>query len=480
VQRLAQGFVLLGRHADAAAVLERTIVELDPVRRALPASRIASLLVDRAGVRAELGDYAAASADTERALALLHAVDGDAAVPATYAAAMFRNASLLSAQNRLGEATPLYEEAIARLEQVHGKHSTLVARHRYALGCAFAEGRRHDAAHREWQQAREIFRDAGGDDDLNAAIVELDHGRSLSIMGSARAEGLKLLAHAHEVFARRGAAVSPAYPASALLFVAEAFVEDGDLAAARAPMEAAVARFDDLRGDPLLHTLAQLLHARFLSECGEYDASTRILEACRAERARLLGAQHPHTASIVNRIGLNHLRQERFELARATFATILDTEDQSECLLSSVKHMALRNLGRVEPEAGRPEAALPQYLRDLDAYRALPASARNALSEASLCVNLGRALLGCGRVNEALPHLQRSVEVLEPAYPNSPGVAANRAWWAIALLASGDIEQARREAAAVRATLAAQPACGIHHRRAAIELEAALAACAQR
>ena len=478
-QRWAQGLALAERNGEAVEVLESAVASLrrQPARRP---SLLALLLVDLARVRALLGDKRRGAADADEALALLATTgerDPDAA--GARAAALFQRADLMALDNQLVAATPLFEEAIARMATVYGARSTIVGRHRYIFAGALAEGRRVGEAEHQYSAARQLFRDSGGDADLNAAIVELEFGRLLAIAGAARADGLALLGHARDVFARRLDAVSPIYPATAALYLAEGLVEDGDLAAAREPMETAAALFRERVENSLMRTLAQVLHARFLSECGEYAASNDVLVQTRDEYLRLVGAQHPHTASVVNRIGANHLRAEEFARARELFESVVGSEDQTEEVWGSMKHMAQRNLALVQLEEGDVAAALPALQRFWDAYRAAPAEGRNAMTDAGLALALGRAFLASGRVEAALPLLQHSVDVLIGPYPRGPGLAMGRSWLGLACFALHDQSRAREMHGLAGATFAAQPRCGIHYRRGFVQLGELLEAAAR-
>ena len=461
-QRLAQGLALLGRHAEAAAAASRTVARLRTDRAAGRSALLAHLLIDLSRLRDALGDTPGAIAAVDEALGLLAADAGAGSVGATYAAAVFQRADLMASDNRLDEAVPLFEDALARFARSHGERSTTVGRHRFLFATALDEGRRGADAEREYRRARLLFRETGGDADLNAAIVELELGRHLAIAGTARAEGLAMLAHAGEVFAARGDSVSPHYRAAANLYLAEALVEDGELERARAPMAAAVALYRDEVEDVLLRTLAQVIEARFLSECGDYEGSNRVLEATRDDYVRLVGADHPHTASVVNRIGVNHLRMEHYDVARAAFESVLGSEDQVEDVWGSMKHLAQRNLAIAQLETGDVRSALPALQRHLASYHAAHASARNAMSEAALHLNLGRAYLQDGQPHEALRLLRHSVEILVPTYPKSPGLASNRCWLGLCLLTLGDDAEAGALASTARATFAAQPSAGIH------------------
>lgn len=153
--------------------------------------------------------------------------------------------------------------------------------------------------------------------------------------------------------------MSATYPAQANLFLVEALIDSGELESAREPMAAATALFRDKVEKSQVHAVAQLIQARFLSECGAYDAAHCILEETQTERRRTAGPDHPLTASVANRIGLNHLRRQDFARARSAFESVLGSEDHGEEIFGSVKHMARVNLAVVQLEEGNVAQALP-------------------------------------------------------------------------------------------------------------------------
>ncbi|MCE9657396.1 MAG: serine/threonine-protein kinase [Burkholderiales bacterium] len=465
-QRLARGLVLLGRHTEALAVLERAVVSLRGALAPQAAVQVAHLLVDLARVRGELGEPDLAMQGADEAIALLtRPAVADAAIADALAAALFLRADLLASANRMGEAVPVYEDAIERLSRLHGERSLVVGRHRHLFASALGENRMQEESEREHRRARALFRESGGSDDLNAAIVELDLGRGLAIFGTRRAEGLALLEHAHGVIAAQADKVSPVYVAAANLFLAEAMVEDGELERARLPMEEAVSLYRDKVQSPQHQALAQVVHARYLMECGEYEASNEVLERTRAEYLRLVGPDHPHTASVVNRIGTNYLRAGHFDKARAEYESILGSQDQAEEVWGSMKHLARRNLALVDLDQERYDLARPALERFLADYHAAPSSARNAMTEGTLALALGRALLGQGQAEAALPHLRSCVEIYQAVYPRSPGLAAARSWLALCQFDLGHAAEARELAEQARVAFEAQPSAGIHYRR---------------
>lgn len=473
-QRLAQGMALLGQQAQAASLLARGVAQLGTRGGAAGAPVLAHLLVDLARLHSELGDTPKALAGVDDALALLGAHDKDKLATATtqttadataYAAAHFLRAELTALDNRLADAVPLFEDAIARIERLHGERSVAVARHRFIYATALTAGRDDVLAEREFRHALLIFRETGGQGDLNAAIVELQLGRRIAIGGLARAEAMALLANARTVFAARAEDVSPIYAAQANLYLAEALMDDGDFEGAREPMQVAATLFRDKVESAHQRTMAQLIHARFLSECGDYDGADILLQQTLAERSSMLGPRHPLTASVTNRIGLNHLRRLDFVGAQAAFNDVLESQDRGDEAGVSIKQMARMNLAVALLDSGEVGLALPSLQAHFDRCLALPESTRTPMYDAACSGHLGRAYLLAGEPFRGLPLLQRSVDCLAPLHPKSPGVASNRCWLALCLLALGDEAQARALAELAREALDAQPSAGPHYRR---------------
>ena len=473
-QRLARGLALLGRNAEASTTLARAVSRLRASAKA--PTLLAHLLVDLARLHSELGETPRALQGVDEALALLGSPADAKSTAGVRAETLFLRAELTAVANRLADAMPMFEEAIADLARLHGERSSVVGRHRFVFASALAAGRQLGEGERQLRLALQIFQDAGGGDDLNAAIVELHLGRAMGWAAESRAEGLRLLAHARDVLVARADSVSVLYPALAQLYLAEALIDDGELERARAPMAAAIELFRDKVESPAQRLLAQLIHARYLSECGEYDAADRILEATRAARESLFGADHPLTASVTNRIGLNHLRRQDYASAQAVLASILGSQDAREDVFGSVKHMARQNLAVAQLDAGNVAEAMPVLKRNFEGYHVAPESQRNAMSEASLSLSLGRALLADGQPARSLPLLQRNVEILLAGYPKSPGLASSRCWLGLCHAALGDEPQARALADLARATLESQPSAGIHYRRSLAVLDERLAA----
>ena len=291
------------------------------------------------------------------------------------AEALYLRAELMATSNRLAEALPNYEAAIAAMERVYGNRSLAVAKHRFSFATYLATGHQSTAAEREFRHAMQLFHDAGGQADLNAAIVKIYLGRMLAKMQDRhdlRAEGLRLLMQAREVFAGRAGDVSPVHAAQANLYLAEGLIDDGELEAARAPMAASMALLTDELESPRQRSAAQMIQARFLSECGDYDAAMGAFEAARTELLNVLDPAHSSTAGLSYWVGLVHLNRNELEKARAVFETILSAEDNGAAAWLTLKRLARMSLAMTQLEQGAVEVALPVLQDTFNHYHAKP------------------------------------------------------------------------------------------------------------
>ena len=474
-QRLAQGLALLGRHAEASERLAQGLALLR--RRSTDPALLAHLLVDQARQHAELGEPRRALDGVDEALTLLSApADAPASTAAAHALALFLRAQLLAADNRFEQAVPGFEDAIARMAQWHGEQSAAVAHHRYLFGMALQAEGDDTAAEREYRQALLLFQQAGGESVVNAGIVALELGHLLSVAGTTRAEGLALMAHARSVFTRHGDSISALHAAAASLYLADALIDDSDLAAAAEPLQMAVALFKDRVEHASLRTEAHQVHARFLSECGQYDAAHRLLMETHAERSRLMGPHHPLTGSVMNRIGLNHLRREDFVQAVAAFQSALATDAGGSEGGSSARQMARHNLAVAELDSGNVVLGLRAFEQHVAALEDEPQADHNVMAVASRRLHLGRALMLNGQFQRALPLLQHNVDLLAPLYPDNLGLAGSRSWLGRCVLGLGDVAQARRLSELAHLALDKQPMAGPHYRRSLARLDEQLAA----
>ncbi len=477
-QRLARGLILLGQYSEAIEMLASSIARLTARNDTADVLLLAELWILRARATAERGDHPNALAGVDAAYALLVGTGAadDRATDTVRAEAQFLRAELIALDNRQQEAVPQFEEAIALLERIHGERSLVVARHRFIYGKVLGTARQDAQTVREYRHALRLVREAGGADDLNSSIIELDLGRHLALRSTSRAEGLTLLDHARHVFAARIRDVSPSYPATANLYLAEALIDQGELELAREPMEAAAAHCRDKIENAGLRSLVTLVHARYLADCGDYDGSDRLLESCYEERVRTFGPEHPLSASVVNRIGMNHSRRQDYARAISHFEQVLQSQDHVESSWGSVKHQAQINRAVAYLESGAVAQALPVFQEAVDRYLVLPPASRNDLTEATICMQLGRALLAEGQPAPALHLLQRSVDIFSSMNPLAANVAFPLGWLGLCLLELGRPEQARVHAEAAREALTAHPLAGAHFRRSLALLDERLAA----
>jgi len=161
---------------------------------------------------------------------------------------------------------------------------------------------------------------------------------------------------------------------------------------------------------------------------------------------------------------------------------VFASQDANEAQFGSVKHKAMLARAALWLAQGRADAAQPLIAPLLDAMQRTPRDDQYRETLFQLHDMAGRTAAQRGRHDEARPHFEAAIGLLEQARvdPRHPYLAATRARYAASLLAQGDVVAARRQAGLARAAFAATPAVADHFRRPLREIERRLAAGAPR
>lgn len=138
-----------------------------------------------------------------------------------------------------------------------------------------------------------------------------------------------------------------------------------------------------------------------------YNLGVALLEAGRPDAEAMARFEEtlrlePGHAGAFDNLGLVLLRQRRYDEARGWFERALAADPDNA--------VAANNLGALELELLRPAAALAPLERALASEPDLP--------KAIVHRNLGKALVGVGRVGDGLAHLEQAVR-LDPADPEA-------------------------------------------------------------
>ncbi|MCC6764612.1 MAG: tetratricopeptide repeat protein [Deltaproteobacteria bacterium] len=148
---------------------------------------------------------------------------------------------------------------------------------------------------------------------------------------------------------------------------------------------------------------ADAVHTQPTDAMAHYNLGVALFEAGRPDAQSMARFEEalrldPGHAGALDNLGLVLFRQRRYDDARGLFERALAADPENA--------VAANNLGALELELLRPAAALAPLERALASEPDLP--------KAVVHRNLGKALVGVGRADDGLAHLERAVR-LDPA-----------------------------------------------------------------
>lgn len=387
-----------------------------------------------------------------------------------YAMALFVLGDLRSIENKLDEATPLFEQSMAQQERLLGPKSFKLAQLRYALATSLAGNRRYAEAISQLIRALEVLEETAGPEHPSTGLVHLFLGRLRSIRGETEAGRLHLR-RALAIFEKRVDDVAPLNVASAHLYLGESLLDEGRVTEASGPLETAM----DLHAaisESIPKSVAAGIFARYLLDTGRYAQAEATLVHAREQRIAVYEATHPAVASLMNRIGIVQQAAGALQKAEATFRSVEQSQPQRETVFGSPRHLAQMNLAALEMERGNYAAVIAPLRRMHEAFYRLPEAEHNRVTELHVNLRLARALVGAGQATEAEPLLARASGLGEPLYEHSPLRIQLNCTLARYFAAIGDKRGARERIEIAKKSLAVETALGPHFERTVLAAEA--------
>ncbi|MCH9683677.1 MAG: tetratricopeptide repeat protein, partial [Deltaproteobacteria bacterium] len=160
----------------------------------------------------------------------------------------------------------------------------------------------------------------------------------------------------------------------------------------------------------------------------------------------ILGPEHPSYAKTLGNLAYAHMRSGQLEQAQREFEQALQIEHCDEEGAHPRCAVYSSNLATTEAGLDNDDAALEHWQRALEILEATPSKPGSKVKPLTV---MGRFLISRGRADEAVPLLQRAVQLSEGVLPRLR--AAAQLELARAHFANGDREAARAPAlAAVR------------------------------
>lgn len=356
---------------------------------------------------------------------------------------------LLSTVKRGREAEPLLKEAVQVSARIDGNPNANLARFYAYLGQNQQDLTEFADAEQSFRQALLAARKLNGEDHIDTLETELRLGIFL-VVTSRTSEGLEHIGRAKEILLRTRSADDPFYAPQVYLEYGRALAYKGGLEDGLVYVQKAVE--NRRKNRPGTRYLAQMLEAQanILLEMGRYAEAKRAMDEAQdiAEKTK-----YPTPYLAVD------------ERARILIAT--DHASEADSALEAF-HPAAPLPGALEIDSlrvqvSRAENALARGDRENAARLAAPviqalsaSTARDYMKslEARAALVQGRAYLQLGRSSEALPLLERSLELRQSTVdPISPMLASAQIALAECYLDLGNREQAQSMVANARKSL---------------------------
>ena len=447
-----------GQLDDAARSLDQALA-LCRWPRAQPTLDCADAAVERGRVALAHNQLVPAAQWIEPAAAALQAL---APASAQAANALRTLGELRDDQGRPAEAEALMQQALALQARLWGPQSARLALERRHWALRLGLRQRLQLAALEHQRAWQAMAAAAGPDSVRTAQYQLELGQALWRIGTDPAAA-RHLSQASQVLLDSTGPDRARVVFRARLALAEWRLYDGQLqrsAEAMAQLRQAQAEHPPT-GDGGRDV--DILQARFLSDTGQFDAARHVLLQRQALLRQQFGPQDLQAADLDRRLVELEIAAGRLAEAEAALAR-LQALAQGEAA-ASVQALADGARSALLLAQQRPAEAWPLVQARHAALQARPRPDQLRLRVVEAADLMGRTLLGLGRPAEARPHFERALAELQTGHAHSPQQAALRARLAACLLALGERDAARQQAAQAQAALQAEPSAGPQFRR---------------
>jgi len=233
------------------------------------------------------------------------------------------------------------------------------------------------------------------------------------------AEAHRALAHARAARERGGP--DPALEADARASAAAVAIIDGDFAAARDTLAAALkaspfAADDPRRIKPISnHGVSLYMLGDHLAAADEYRRALAIAEP-------RLGQAHPEVGNLVNNLGNALLALDQLDAAETQQRRALQIFRDSLGDAHPSTAGALANLASIAVRRGQPEQAINRFR---EALAILTATGRPHPDEARVAYNLGATLIRMQQPEAALASFERAAAAQRRDHPDHPDLGAH-------------------------------------------------------
>lgn len=371
-------------------------------------------------------------------------------------------------------AIDYFKQAMQAFESDPTAYQRTIAMGHNDLGVGYLYDKQYAATEREWRLAVEGFEKDYGAADSQTAFNSVRLATVIALQNRYD-EALALARPAMQTLEKPVAIHSNAgYLLTARGYLIDMLLQAGRLGEAASPVQHVLA---ESATDATSAVVSPLFGAaEYLCVSGRYADAEAVARRAVEFGIKVYSASSARIPKFKNKLGRILIDIGKPDEADALFAASMKGDAANAAIFNSTWTVASVQHARALLALGHAHQAVTQLDAELKSYLAQPLDHRDINDETELQLLLGRALLTSGRAMDALPHLQRALELRQTQYALSFRLAEAQIALADCKLRLGDLEGSRALLAQAKAIHAASPPLGDQYRKPLLELSQRLLA----
>jgi serine/threonine-protein kinase len=369
-------------------------------------------------------------------------------------------------------AVDLFERAMRAYQADPTSFKRTLAQGHGELSIGYTMRKQYALAEQQLRQAAELFREDYGDEDPETALATARAAKAVA-QQNRYDEAIAMLRPAIVILEKPSANAIPDYLVAANEYLSDTLVAAGRLDEA----EPVIKRANELasQGAPAAQIPPLLAAADYDAMRGRNASAEKHARAAVALAEKSFGPTSKRTYRSRNRLGRVLVSAGKLDEADALFTGNLQADAASAGALDSPWMAANVQHAKVLILRGKAAEAVPTLTEVLEKQLAVPAQQQDPNDEIEYRFALGRALQAAGRSQEALPHLERVLELRQTQFARSPKLAEAQIALADCQLSLGDAAASRALFTKAKAIHAANRELSDFYRKPLRELERKLA-----
>ena len=323
-------------------------------------------------------------------------------------------------RDNIAAAIDYFERAMKAFLADPTAYQRTIALGRNDLSVAYSLRKRWADAERELMTAADLFRKDYGNDDPETTLATARAAKAIALQNRYE-EAIGILRSTITTLEKPSPNAVPDYLVAALEYLSDALVQSGRLKEAGPEVKRTLALADKESAYPQINPY--FIAAEYAAMRGEkQDAEAKGKHAVKLV-ADVFGTATSRIQKANVRLGRIMLGIGKVDEADALFSGVMQADVANAVVYDSAWTFASVGHARVQIARGQGKEAVPALDAALAKFLAQPANVRDLNEELELQLALGGALSTADRANQALPHLERALELRQTQFASSPRLA---------------------------------------------------------